>query len=618
MAEKYEIDLELKSNFDKVVKDVNDLKKGMQNVQKETEDIGKSAKNAEKGVKSIGEGFKAVGLSIKAMGIGLLLEAFAILKDVFSKNQVVADKFATALGAVSKVFNDLVNFLIKNIPDVVNFFKDIFENPQKHIEKLGTLIQENLIERFNSLLKTAGYLGEALGKLFEGKFAAAVESVKKAGKESVDIFTGVNNSVDRAGKAVEDIGNAISKYGKETWNAAAAQVQLQNAAEIAAAKQAGLVEQYDRAAEKQRQIRDNDLLSIEDRIKANNELKSVLDLQSEAMLKLANTQIQSAKANYEINKSKENLIALINAETNKKGVLAQIEGLISEQKSNEVSLGKELVAMKQSDIDATAQLALENKKFIASLNDDNIARLSAEREILLAEQETERQRLQLKIDSAAQGTQARVDAEIEYKTRMQEVGNEILQNEKDTSKEKLAIAQAEADQKKAIQEAGLNLASGAVGFLKEVAGKNKAVQKAAIIAENAIAIAKMIMANNAANIGALATPQAIATSGASAAPVIAFNNITTALGVATTIAATAKALQSVGGGSAGGGGSASPSGGAPGSAPQFNVVGATGVNQLAGALSNREQQPVQAYVVANNVTTAQGLDRNIIRSATLG
>ena len=616
MAEKYEIDLELKSNFDKVVKDVNDLKKGMQNVQKETEDIGKSAKNAEKGVKSIGEGFKAVGLSLKAMGIGLLLEAFAILKDVFSKNQVVADKFATALGALSKVFNDLVNFLIKNIPDVVNFFKDIFENPQKHIEKLGTLIKENLIERFDSLLKTAGYLGEALGKLFEGKFAAAVESVKKAGKESVDIFTGVNNSVDRAGKAVEDIGNAISKYGKETWNAAAANVALQNAALIAAAQQAKLVEQYDRAAESLRQVRDNDLLSIEDRITANNKLKDVLEKQEKAMISAANLQLQAAQNTYANNKSIENQVALINAQANIEGVLAQVKGLKSEQLANEVSLTKELVAMKQSDIDATAQLALENKKFIASLNDDNISRLNAEKEILLAEQETERKRLQLKIDGAAIGTQARVDAEIEYKTRMQEVGNEILQNEKDTSKEKLAIAQAEADQKKAIQEAGLNLASGAVGFLKEVAGKNKAVQKAAIIAENAISIAKMIMANNAANIGALATPQAILTSGVSAAPVIAFNNITTALGVATTIAATAKALQAVGGGSAGGG--APSTGGSGGSAPKFNVVGATGVNQLAGALGNREQAPVQAYVVANNVTTAQSLDRNIIRSATLG
>lgn len=66
----------------------------------------------------------------------------------------------------------------------------------------------------------------------------------------------------------------------------------------------------------------------------------------------------------------------------------------------------------------------------------------------------------------------------------------------------------------------------------------------------------------------------------------------------------------LGGGGAGGGGGATP--------PSFNVVGNTGVNQLAGVIGNREAAPVQAYVVANNVTTAQSLDRNIIASATLG
>lgn len=72
-----------------------------------------------------------------------------------------------------------------------------------------------------------------------------------------------------------------------------------------------------------------------------------------------------------------------------------------------------------------------------------------------------------------------------------------------------------------------------------------------------------------------------------------------------------------GGGAASGGGSApSPTGG--GNAPQFNVVGATGVNQLAGAIAGKEQAPIQTFVVANSVTTAQSLDRNIIRSATLG
>jgi hypothetical protein len=543
---------------------------------------------------------KRVSLSIKALGIGLLLEAFAILKDVFSQNQQVADAFATALGAVSKVFNDLVSFLIKNTPDVIDFFKDIFENPQKHIEKLGTLIKENLIERFDSLLKTAGYLGEALSNLFEGKFAAAVESVKKAGKESVDIFTGVNNSVDKAGQAIEDIGNAISKYGKETWNAAAANVELQKAAEIAAAEQAKLVEKYDRDAEKQRQIRDNDLLSIEDRIKANNELKGVLDLQAEAMNKLAAKQKEAAEATYNLNKSTANKIALINAEANELGVLAQIEGLRSEQKSNEVSLGKELIEMKQSDIDATAQLALENEKFNATLEKNNLKRLSVEKEILLAEQETEKQRLQLKIDSAAIGTQARVDAELELKTRMQEIGNEIKQNAKETAKQTV-------ERERAVANAKLDIAQNTLALIGEIAGNGSKVGKALALAQATIS-------------GYQGVQNAYTT--AQASPITigfpAYPYIQAGLAGAFSLLQIKKIMSTdpsgssspnLGGGGAGGGGATPPS---------FNVVGNTGVNQLAGVIGNKEAAPVQAYVVANNVTTAQSLDRNIIASATLG
>lgn len=63
-----------------------------------------------------------------------------------------------------------------------------------------------------------------------------------------------------------------------------------------------------------------------------------------------------------------------------------------------------------------------------------------------------------------------------------------------------------------------------------------------------------------------------------------------------------------GGGGAGGGGAQSPS---------FNVVGNSGVNQIAQTL-NREQAPIQAVVVANNVTTAQSANRNIVQNASLG
>lgn len=177
------------------------------------------------------------------------------------------------------------------------------------------------------------------------------------------------------------------------------------------------------------------------------------------------------------------------------------------------------------------------------------------------------------------------------------------------------IEKAKEEQKAAIQQQGLDTALQGIGLLKGLFEKNKGLQKAAIIAESAIGIGKMIIANNQANIGALATPQAIATSGASAAPVIAFNNISTGIGIAANLAATAKALSAVGGGSAGGaGGANAPSGGAP--APSFNVVGNSGVNQIAQTLGN--QQPMQAYVVANNVTTQQSLDRNIVNNASLG
>lgn len=72
----------------------------------------------------------------------------------------------------------------------------------------------------------------------------------------------------------------------------------------------------------------------------------------------------------------------------------------------------------------------------------------------------------------------------------------------------------------------------------------------------------------------------------------------------------------------GGGGGAAPtpigvSGGSVAtSAPSFNVVGTSGQNQIAQSLGS--QAPVKAYVVSNDVTTAQSLDRNIVQTATLG
>jgi len=46
-------------------------------------------------------------------------------------------------------------------------------------------------------------------------------------------------------------------------------------------------------------------------------------------------------------------------------------------------------------------------------------------------------------------------------------------------------------------------------------------------------------------------------------------------------------------------------------------VGGSGANQLADVIGQQNQQPIQTFVVANDVTTAQSLERNIVSGATL-
>jgi hypothetical protein len=598
------------TDVDKLVEKVDELG---QQADKNLKSINKNVENIEKSTGTLAKGFKAAGLALKAMGIGLLISAFNILKDLFMSNQKIADGFGTSIKALSIVFNDLFNFIFDNLDSVKDFFKAIFEDPIGSLKQLGQLIKENIIERFTSALEVAGFLSDALVKLFKGDFEGALDSVKEAGKEMVDVFTGVDDTVGKVG----DLADAVGKYAGEVWNSAAALQAQENAAKRAEAIQAGLVEQYDRQAEKLRQIRDNDLISIKDRIKANEELGKVLDEQEKAMLKQAQLQVQAAANQYNLNKSIENEVALIQARNNVKGVEAQIEGFRSEQKSNEIALNKELIDLTKAKQEAENTLFLEQKKFINESEKDTLKKLDTEREILEEEKRIELERLQFNIDSYKEGTQARLDAQIEFNTKKQELDNALITNTKQRAEEEIAVEQAVTDAKLALQNQALDTAANGIGVLKGLFEKNKGLQKAALIAESAIGISKIVINTQAANSAAKLKYAALPGGAALAAAEITLNKISAGIGIAANLAATAKGLSALGGGSAKGGSvGGDSSGGASAPTPQFNVVGNSGVNQIAQTLG--QQQPVQAYVVANNVTTAQSLDRNIINNATLG
>lgn len=122
---------------------------------------------------------------------------------------------------------------------------------------------------------------------------------------------------------------------------------------------------------------------------------------------------------------------------------------------------------------------------------------------------------------------------------------------------------------------------------------------------------------------AAANAKAVSASPLSAGmPFVAINTAKAALSIGSTIASASKSINSIKGNakslsssapSSGGGGG----GGAP-APPAFNIVGASDTNQLADAIGGQSQQPVQAFVVANDVTTAQSLQNNIVEGATIG
>ena len=615
--------IEIDVNTTDAIKDVDKLTDSVKDLEKQTEEvgaksfkgIGSNAKKAGKGVKGLSANFKALGGAIKATGIGLLVTVLASLAEGLSQNERASKFFKTAVEAVSIVTQDFINFILNNAGGVVDFFKDIFENPLQSIKDLGQALQDNLVERFNSFLDLLGFVGDAFKKFTEGDFSGALESVKSAGKELLDVGTGVNNVFDKVVDGVSSAVETISEYGSAVVDTASKNVQLAKSAEIAGAKQALLVEQYDRQAEKLRQIRDNDLISIDERIKANNDLAEVLNKQEKAQLAEADAILASAQAQVNKNNNTENQVALLEAQANKAGVVAQIEGFRSEQLSNETALLKEKNDLVNAGIEADAKRALNQREFDVSRIENETERLNKERELLEEEKVLEAERLQAKIDSFALGTQARLDAENEKKDRLQEIDQQITLNEDVQNKKRVENDKAAADAKAKIQSSVLDVAQQGINVLKQVFEKNKEIQAGLVVAENAAGIAKILTNTAVANAAAVAASPL--TGGQ---PFVALNTISAGLGIASTVAATAKALSSLGK-SGGGGGASAPSGGGSGGSetppPAFNLVGnGNGVDQIQDGLGG--EQPLKAFVVGSEVTNQQEIDNAQAESASLG
>ena len=561
-------------NSKKAQKDVKDLEKSIEGVNKEVKEVGESSneltgqldnltggaiskfKGFRGTLKNVITSFKSLRVAIIGTGIGALLIAVVALGQAFTRSEEGQNKFQKILGVIGSVVGNLLDLLADLGENIIS----AFENPQQALKDFIKLIKENLINRFEGLLELLPKLGKAVGLLFEFKFS-------EAGKVAADavgkVVLGVDSVTDSVSTAIEK----VKEFGVEVAKDA------ENAAKIA-----------DLRAEADRL----DRKLIVDRAKADRDRATLLE--------------QS------VNKEKftvQERIAFLQeaADLEEKITNQEIEAarLRLQAQQAENALGKST----KEDKEAAAQLE-------ANLIQLETARLTKQKEVtsqIIAFKAEEAAALKAIADQKAAEDKERLDriaAEEKERKDKQE------QEEKERNERRIAEEKAVADAEMAIKNASLDAATSAFNIIASTDKKNKKLQAAMLIATNAVGIAQNIINTKAAN------ARLTAEAGIAAPPLILANNIRMITGIAASVAATAQGLRALkSGGAASGGGVSSTTSASGGAAPSFNVVGATETSQLADAIGGQTQQPVKAFVVANDVTTAQSLENNIVEGATL-
>jgi len=597
MAEKIIIDLEAKT--DAAVNEIKELKKQIEVLNKEVADGNKQTKDGladvEKASQKTAKGVKGIAVGLGALGIGLIVAAFKKLVEVFNENQVAIDLFNTAFEVVSIAFNDVVKLFSNNINLVTDFFQQLFENPLETIKNFGNALFDGVVVRIDQLLESLGFVAKGIGDLFTGNFKDAIENFKQAGKESVDAITGQD-------KSFEQVTETVKNYTTETIKNAKEIVKANKEAAKAEAINRGLIESFDIQAEKLRQTRDEERNTIADRIQANNDLKAVLEEQAETMKANAQAVVDAAQIQFDKNDSDANAIALQEAKNELMAVEAQVTGFMSEQKMNDLALERERLELEQSNIDATVERQKLERDFTAEQIEDDVLRIQAQQKNLEIEKQQEEERLKNKRDSFTEGTQAFQDAENERLEFLLDVNQREIQLKKELSDAETKVEEkANADKKKLAEENAVNVTN-ALAQVAGIVGANSKFGKG-------IAVVSAIRdtyagANKAlAQGGIFGIIQAVAIIAAGLANV---KNITATEDPPTPSFAS--------GGGVGGSGVSIPT---P-QAPAFNIVGSDPQNQLAQTLAETTGQPVKAFVVAGDVSTAQSLDRNIIQESALG
>lgn len=608
MGKKIVVDLEVNSN--KGVKEVKNLNKELNNTNKELsgatntlDSFTGGAVTKIKGFKgaigNLAKGFKSLRVAIISTGIGALIIAITAVAQAFRSTEEGQNKFAklmAVLGAVTDVFTDRLAALGRGL---INLFTD----PIETLKNFGKSIKEFVMDKVDSAVKSLGLMGSAISKLFKGDFSGALNDAK-------DGIVGLNKALNPAVIIVD----ALTKSTKELVK------ELKEEAKIAGqiADQRAKADKLDRElivsraeanrdrAELLEKAVNKEKFSLQERIGFLTEAGKLEEDITNKEIKAAQLRLDAkVRENALGDSNKQDLeeearlkAELINLETAKltkqKLVTSQLNALLKEESAKKKAVKDKEKEEKDKELQNAKDLEIKRLESIDKIQEDFKKKKQDE------EAQTEIQKIELEQQRTLEELD-RLNATEEQKANIKLYYADLISKEEKNNEEtKKKLAKIRTQQT-------LGDAQNTFNQIAQLAGKDSKVGKAMAIASATISGVQGVQ--NAYTTAqkspiTLAFPAYPAIS-AGLAGAIALKNI-----------ASIKSVNP-----SGGGGASVPKPSVPTGAstpPSFNVVGASDTNQLASAIGGQSQQPVQAYVVANDVTTAQSMDRNIVNDASLG
>lgn len=251
--------------------------------------------------------------------------------------------------------------------------------------------------------------------------------------------------------------------------------------------------------------------------------------------------------------------------------------------------------------------------------------------------------LKINTDFDQKELDAKKAADEKLKAEREKIAEEQKKKAEELAQFLVDAKQFEADAIMAIQDMQISSIQGVGNILSQVAGKNKKLAIAGIVLEQGAAIAKVVIdtaraisSASAAAAPFMANPLTAIPATANLARVIAQQKIAAGVSIAGIVAGAARGISQIsqakieggeggGGGSAGGGG-----GGAGGSVPSFSApqgmnapqiqtgVGESPTSQIAATIGRAQDRPIKTYVVSQDVSSNQALDRRTNGAATFG